>query len=102
MVKVRCVMFTVNAEIKLSKDQMSRKGFSGMRPSFDTGKELIMCTVYSKQGKFIPVGTRQKVDIELPYGEQYADIIKPGYTFSLHVGGKIIGRGLVKNILKMQ
>ncbi|MDM8523671.1 hypothetical protein QUF80_09895 [Desulfococcaceae bacterium HSG8] len=75
---------------------MSKQGFSGMRPSFNTGKELIMCTVYSKKGKFIPLGTLQDVDIELPYGEKYSDTIRPGYRFSLNVGSRVIGQGVVE------
>jgi len=88
-------MLKVSAEIEL-ESRMPKQGFSGMRPSFNTGKELIVCTVYSKGEKFIPLGSPQDVDIELPYGEQYSDIIKPGYKFSLNVGSKIIGQGVVR------
>ncbi len=88
-------MLKVSAKIEL-ESHMPKQGFSGMRPSFNIGKELIMCTVYSKKEKFIPLGTPQDVDIELPYGERYSDIIRPGYKFSLNVGAKVIGQGIVK------
>ena len=90
-------MLKINAEIELLRKQMSKQGFSGMRPSFKAGNQLIMCKVYSKSGKFIPLGIPQDVDIELPYGEQYSNIIRPGYKFSLNVGKKVIGQGTVKS-----
>ncbi len=88
-------MLKITAEIEL-ESRMRKQGFSGMRPSFNTGKELIMCTVHSKRGRLIPLGIPQDVDIELPYGEQYSDIIRPGYKFSLNVGSRVIGQGVVK------
>jgi hypothetical protein len=70
--------------------------FSGIQPSFAAKGELIMCRIWTIDGsQHMAVGVPCEVKIELPYGENYRDLLSTGYEFNLNVGSRVIGCGRV-------
>ncbi|WP_240416818.1 hypothetical protein [Paenibacillus periandrae] len=92
----------LEAQIRLLTSEeggMNRDGRSGMMPSFDVNGELIMCAVnLVDPDDTIKRGIVYVVTIQLPYAENYKNIIVPQYEFNLNYGGKIIGKGTVIKI----
>jgi hypothetical protein len=79
---------------------MDRDGFSGMMPSFNANGELIMCKILSDEKNIQLIrGNLYKVTIQLPYGEKFQDTIIPDYSFNLNIGGRVIGRGTIWEII---
>jgi translation elongation factor EF-Tu-like GTPase len=81
----------------------STDGFSGMRPSFGFDRELITSEIHAVSGSdsVFPRGAWSLVEIRLPYGEVFEDIIHAGMPFGINVGGWRVGRGVVEEILEI-
>ncbi|GGF88177.1 hypothetical protein GCM10010912_36810 [Paenibacillus albidus] len=80
---------------------MTRDAFSGLMVSFNVNGDLIMCKIIlgeEKEKKIILRGEKHIVDIELPYGEMYKDLIIPYYVFTLNVGKRVIANGIVLKV----
>jgi len=80
---------------------LTQQPFSGIQPSFAVGGDLIMCSVFRKDGEeemFWEKG--YAVTIKLPYGEVYQSQIKPGMKFNLNVGARIVGTGIIHSVLQ--
>ena len=92
-------MLSVEARIYLRpEDQggLTRPGFSGMQPSMDINGDLIACKIIDGQeGSRLNLGEEHDVRIDLPYGEDYVDVLRSGLEFNLNVGGRIIGSGRI-------
>jgi hypothetical protein len=90
------------AEIYLFKENggaMPGDGWSGMMPSFNMDGELIASRVLCEK----PLTKEQwhEVIIQLPYGDRFEDIkenLKNEYEFKLNIGGKVLGKGIIKYI----
>lgn len=96
-------MLEIQAEIDMKREDeggMTKEGFSGMMSSFNVENELIMCKVTSTTGQTIlQRGKRHRVNIQLPYGEDYTEELVVGYCFTLQTGKRIIATGKVASIL---
>jgi translation elongation factor EF-Tu-like GTPase len=96
-------MKSIKANIYLLTENeggMTRDGFSGMQPSFNINGELIMSNIVTlSNDDSLPRGVNQDVKIDVPYGEIYSDEFVVGRTFLLQTGAKIIGRGVILELL---
>lgn len=90
------------AEIYLFKENggaMPGDGWSGMMPSFNMDGDLVASKILCD--KPIPKEKWQEVIIQLPYGDKFEHIkatLKNNYEFKLNVGGKVLGKGVIKHI----
>ena len=93
-------MLSIKADIYLKKTEeggLTKSGFSDMQPSFAVAGDLIICRVRRSDGeKEMPLGKHYEVDIDLPYGEKFADHIKSGSAVRLQIGSRVIADGVVK------
>lgn len=99
-------MLKLEADIYLKSEKdggMGKPGFPGMQPSFRVGNELILCRIWPMgDHKDMRLGTESHVSIELPYGERFAEAIRPRYEFMLNIGAKTVGQGVVRKIISMR
>jgi translation elongation factor EF-Tu-like GTPase len=99
-------MLRLLAKIYLKKSDengASKDGFSGMRPSFGFGKELITSEIHALNGSdsIFPRGAWSEVEVRLPYGDVFEESIHPRMEFAINVGGWQIGHGYVEEILEI-
>lgn len=96
-------MLKLHAKVKWkleSEGGLAQQPFSGIQPSFSIKGDLIMSQVLCVHGSdFWEKNKEIEVQINLPYGEQYADSIKQGLVFNLNVGGQVIATGVVQKII---
>ncbi|SFE86968.1 hypothetical protein SAMN04487969_108138 [Paenibacillus algorifonticola] len=97
-------MLKVMAEVCFISENeggMTKDVFSGLMASFNVNGELIMCKINlgeEVEKEVIPKGEKHIVNIELPYGEVYKDLILPNYVFNLNVGIRVIAKGIVLEV----
>lgn len=92
-------MLIIDAKVYFKRQKeggLHKNGSSGMQPSFSVTNDLIMCKIIGKDAvtEFV-LGEEYDVSIELPYGEMFANEIRPGYRFHLNIGGKEFATGVV-------
>ena len=91
-------MISLRAIIRLSPAEeggQGTDGFSGMQPSILISGDLVACKIVPHESDVIKRGVEYNVMIELPYGEIYSSKVFVGMKFSLNIGGKVIGNGVV-------
>lgn len=90
------------AKIYLFKENggvMPGDGWSGMMPSFNMDGELIASRILCDNT--LAKEEWHEVIIQLPYGDKFEHIkgkLKNDYEFKLNVGGKVLGKGIIKYI----
>ena len=92
-------MLSIEARIYLAAEGeggLTRPGFSGMQPSMNIRGDLVACRIIDgAEGELLELGQEHDVRIDLGYGEEYADVLRSGFRFTLNVGGRIVGEGTV-------
>ena len=94
-------MRTLEAEItwRTEAEGCLEQPFSGIRPSFAVGGDLVMSRVDAMDGSAdMQRGKCYNVLIDLPYGEHYKEHLQVGMEARLQVGARIIGSGVVTKI----
>lgn len=92
MLKIKAKVYFYGIE----KKGLDKDGYSGMMASFSVNSELIMCKIlYKDINTVIKRGIEYTVDIELPYGEMFIDIIKTNYRFNIAYASMVVGEGIV-------
>ena len=73
--------------------------FSGIRPSFAVGGDLITSEVFRSDGEHeMRLGQEYEVEIRLLYGEVYQDQLFPGLEFNLNAGNRVVATGRVLRV----
>jgi len=92
-------MLSVEARVYPKREEeggFTRPGFSGMQPFMDIRGDLVACKIINgPEGELLELGEERDVRIDLPYGEEYADVLRRGFRFRLKVGGRVIGHGRI-------